>query len=129
MLTLTYCRAPVSIETGDGRMPLPGATGEQQLQHLPLQEVPDHVCGTDADWPAQVWEQNWTGPKGHPLPAHVRQILIGDRREVEEKGSKFREAKNDKKKISVTPKITHYCRFYFDFLALAAVTGFLRLPL
>lgn len=62
-------------ETSDGRVPLLGAAGEQQLQHLPLQEVPQHVCGTEADWPVQVWEQNWTRSEGHPVSPHVRQVL------------------------------------------------------
>lgn len=73
---LICCRRLVSIETSDGRMSLLRAAGEQQLQHLPLQEVPKHVRGTDADWPVQVWEQNWTGPKGHPFSSDVSQMLI-----------------------------------------------------
>lgn len=62
-------------ETSDGRVPLPGAAGEQQLQHLPLQEVPQHVCGAEADWPVQVWEQNWTGSEGHPVSPDVHREL------------------------------------------------------
>lgn len=62
-------------ETSDRRVPLPGAAGEQQLQHLPLQEVPQHVRGAEADWPVQVWEQNWTGPEGHPVPPNVHRVL------------------------------------------------------
>lgn len=120
-------------------MPLLRAAWEQQLQHLPLQEVPNHVRGTDTDWPVQVWEQNWTGPKGHPFSTDVRQMLIWDQRgwrdggegrcfhqqrlkNVEEKGSQFCEAKRSSK----TPKIMHYCSFYWNSLTLAAVTG--RLP-
>lgn len=57
-------------------MPLLGASGEQQLQHLPLQEVPQHVRGSEADWPVQVGKQNWTGSKGHSLPSDVCQVLI-----------------------------------------------------
>lgn len=56
-------------------MPLLGAAGEQQLQHLPLQEVPQHVCGAEADWPVQEREQNRTGSEGHPVPPNVRQVL------------------------------------------------------
>lgn len=59
-------------------MLLLGAAREQQLQHLPLQEVPQHVRGAEADWPVQVRKQNWTGSEGHSLSSHVRQVLIWD---------------------------------------------------
>lgn len=64
-----------STETSDGRVPLLGAAGEQQLQHLPLQEVPQHVRGAEADWPVQVREQNWTRSEGHPVSPDVVQVL------------------------------------------------------
>ena len=54
------------------------AAGEQQLQHVPLQEVPSHVRGPEEDGPVQVWEQNWTGSEGHSLPSNVCQVLIWD---------------------------------------------------
>lgn len=132
---LICCWCLVSIETSYRWMPLLRAAWEQQLQHLPLQEVSNHVCGTDADWPVQVWDQNWTGPKGHPLSSDVHQMLIWDqwcgggedgcfhqqrlKNMEEEKGSKFCEAT----KSSKTPKIIHYCSFYWNSLTLAAVTG------
>lgn len=59
-------------------MPLLRAAREQQLQHLQLQEVPKHVRGTEADWPVQVWKQNWTGSKGHTFSSDVCQVLIWD---------------------------------------------------
>lgn len=64
-------------ETSDGGVPLHRASGEQQLQHLPLQEVPKHVRGAEADWPVQAREQIWTGSEGHSLSPHVRKVLIG----------------------------------------------------
>lgn len=66
------------LETSNGRMLLHRAAREQQLQHLPLQEVPDHVCGAEANWPVQVWKQNWTGSEGHSLSSNVCQVLIQD---------------------------------------------------
>lgn len=59
-------------------MSFPGAAGEQQLQHLSLQEVPQHVRGAEEDGPVQVWKQNWTGSEGHSLSSDVRQVLIWD---------------------------------------------------
>lgn len=59
-------------------MPFPGAAREQQLQHLSLQEVPQHVCGAEADRSVQVWKQNWTGSEGHSLSSNVGQVLIWD---------------------------------------------------
>lgn len=139
LAVLICCRCLVSIETSYGRMPLLRAAWEQQLQHIPLQEVPNHVRGTDADWPVQVWDQNWTGPKGHPLSSNVHKMLIWDQcgwhgggedgcfhqqplKNVEEKGLKFCEATRSSK----TPKIIDYCSFYWNSLTLAAVMD--RLP-
>lgn len=72
----------LSPETSDRRVPLLRAAREQQLQHLPLQEVPQHVRGTEADWPVQVWKQNRTGSEGHSFPSNVGQILIRDLGEI-----------------------------------------------
>lgn len=72
----------LSPETSDRRVPLLRAAGEQQLQHLLLQEVPQHVRGTEADWPVQVWKQNWTGSEGHSFSSNVGQILIWDLGEI-----------------------------------------------
>lgn len=63
-------------ETSDRRMLLPGASGEQQLQHVPLQEVPQHVRGAEADWPVQVWNQDGSGSEGYSLSSNVCQVLI-----------------------------------------------------
>lgn len=59
-------------------MSLHRAAREQQLQHLPLQEVPQHVRGPEADRPVQGRKQNGTRSEGRPLPPHVRQVLIWD---------------------------------------------------
>jgi len=73
-------------------MPLPGAAGEQQLQHLPLQEVPQHVRGAQEDREVQVRQQDRAGPEGHPVSAHVRQVL-----EEEDEGEEVTAAKKKMK--------------------------------
>lgn len=74
--TLSHNPSSVSPpEANDWRMLLLRAAREQQLQHLPLQEVPQHVRGAEANWPVQVWKQNRAGSEGNPLSAHVCQVL------------------------------------------------------
>ena len=75
---MQHCPVSFSPEASDRWVLLYRAAWEQQLQHLPLQEVPQHVRGAEAHWPVQVWKQNRTGSEGHSLSSHVCQVLIGD---------------------------------------------------
>lgn len=66
---------PFPLETTNRRVLLPRKAREQQLQHLPLQEVPQHVRGAEEDRPVQVRKQNRTGSEGHSLSADVSEAL------------------------------------------------------
>lgn len=134
---MSFCRRLVSVDASDGRMSLLRASGGQQLQHLPLQEVPRNVRGTEADGPVQVWEINWIGPKGHPFSSHVSQILIRRQRRATPRRrrravpSSTHSRRRDgrlarQKEAAKLPKITHCCSFDFTPLALAGELPRLR---